>query len=115
VKYDADGDKVIATARATDLKKLGWTGSCGNTPAAYLTGLLLASKTKVEGDIIIDIGLQHHHKGGKLYAVAKGAIEGGLGVRVSEEVLPADDRTNGMHVNEAMKNQVATIKAKIKK
>jgi len=116
VTYDADGDKVLATARATDLKKLGWTSATGNTPAAYLTGFLLASKLKgkIDSDVIVDIGLQHHHKGGRLYAVAKGAIEGGLSVRVGEDILPSDDRLNGAHINEGVAKQISTVKAKIK-
>lgn len=114
INYEADGDKIIATARATDLKKLGWKTNCSNTPAAYLTGLLLANKAKVDSDIIVDIGLQQHHKGGKLYAVAKGAMDGGLNIRISEDVLPSDERINGEHTSEAVKKQIAAVKAKIK-
>ena len=46
VEYQEDGDKVLATTRASDLKKQGWNKSTGNLPAAYLTGLLLAKKSK---------------------------------------------------------------------
>lgn len=117
VRYAADGDVVLATARATDLKKLGWTSATGNTPAAYLTGMLLAHKaaSKVKGDIILDIGLQSHHKGGRIYAVAKGAIDGGLTVRVSEDVLPSQERLSGSHIDEGLAKHVETVKHKIKK
>jgi len=117
VIYEADGDKVVATARATELKKHGWATATGNTPAAYLTGLLLAHKVKgkITEDVIIDIGLQQHHKGGRLYAVAKGAVDGGLSVRVGEETLPSDERINGSHINEKIKSQLATVKSKLVK
>ena len=117
VSYEADGDKILATARASDLKKLGWTTATGNTPAAYLTGMLLAKKLKsikFENDVIIDIGLQQHHKGGRLYAVAKGAIDGGLNVRVGEDVLPSDERINGAHLNEKIATQLKAVQVKLK-
>jgi large subunit ribosomal protein L18 len=114
VKYEADGDKVLATARASELKKLGWNGACGNTPAAYLTGLLLAQKLgDFDGDIIVDIGLQKHHKGGRIYAVAKGAVDGGLSVRVGEDVFPSEERINGSHMEK--KPDIETIKTKLTK
>lgn len=115
VEYQPDGDKVLATARATELKKLGWTTATGNTSAAYLTGALLASKLKgMDKDIILDIGLQKHHKGGRIYAVAKGAMEAGLNVRIGEDVLPSDERINGAHINENVAKAVAAVKAKLK-
>ena len=115
VLYSEDGDKVLVTTRATDLKKLGWKGATGNLPAAYLTGLLLASKADVSQDVILDIGLQKHHKGGRLYAVAKGALDGGLAIRCSEEAFPPEDRLTGAHINEGLPAQVAQLKTKITK
>jgi large subunit ribosomal protein L18 len=119
VQYHADGDKIIATARATDLKKLGWKSATGNTPAAYLTGALLANKLKqskaVVGDVIVDIGLQKHHPGGRIYAVVKGAIDAGLNVRVSDEALPSDERISGAHINESLAKEIEAVKSKILK
>jgi large subunit ribosomal protein L18 len=117
IQYDADGDTVLATARATDLKKLGWNSATGNTPAAYLTGMLLAQKLKkhkLENDIIVDIGLQKHHKGGRIYAVAKGAIDAGLSVRIGEDVLPDGERVSGAHIDEKLAKQIESVKAKLK-
>lgn len=117
VQYEANGDVVLATARATELKKHGWKSATGNIPAAYLTGVLLASKLKgkVEGDIIVDIGLQKHHKGGRLYAVAKGAIDAGLSVRVGEDVLPGDERISGSHIDESVAKATEHVKNAIMK
>lgn len=114
--YEADGDKILATARATELKKHGWNSATGNVPAAYLTGVLLAHKIKNHklGDVIVDIGLQKHHKGGRLYAVAKGAIDGGLTVRVGEDILPDDSRISGSHINEKIQHEIKAVKDKLK-
>ena len=116
--YEADGDKIIATVHATELKKHGWNLSTGNLPAAYLTGMLLAQKAKkanITDDVIIDIGLQKHHKGGRLYAVAKGAIDGGLKVRVGEDVLPTEERVSGAHIDEKIAAHLNTVKTKLMK
>jgi large subunit ribosomal protein L18 len=117
VQYGADGDHILATARATELAKHGWKTSTGNTPAAYLTGVLLASKLKKHkvDDVIVDIGLQKHHKGGRLYAVAKGAIDGGLNVRVGEDVLPSEERVNGGHIDEQLAKSTESVKKAIMK
>jgi large subunit ribosomal protein L18 len=117
VTYEADGDRVIATARATELSKHGWKSATGNIPAAYLTGVLLASKikSKISDDVIVDIGLQKHHKGGRLYAVAKGAMDAGLNVRVGEEVLPTQERINGSHIDESVGKTIDHVKKTIMK
>jgi large subunit ribosomal protein L18 len=103
VAYEPDGDKVLATATTKSLAKFGWTRATGNIPAAYLAGLLLAKrvKGKISSDVILDIGLQKHHKGGRIYAVAKGAIDGGIQVRIGEETLPSDERAAGSHLEGA--------------
>nr|AJS11961.1 50S ribosomal protein L18P [uncultured archaeon] len=119
VVYEPDGDRILATARATDLKKFGWKSATGNTPAAYLTGMLIAHKLasvkKYDGDIIVDIGLQKHHPGGRIYAVVKGAIDGGLPVRVSDEALPDDSRVSGAHINESLAKELEAVKTKLTK
>ncbi len=117
VTYEADGDIVLATARATDLKKLGWTSATGNIPAAYATGLLLASKLKkhnVKSDIILDLGLIKHHPGGRVYGVVKGMIDAGFAVRASEEALPPQERLNGKHIDDKIAKSIEAVKAKMK-
>lgn len=113
VTYDENGDKVLATARSTELAQHGWKGHAGNIPAAYLTGMLLAEKTKTSSDVILDIGLQKHHKGGRLYAAAKGALDAGMKVRCSEDALPTEERLTGAHIDEKMPAAVADMKVKI--
>lgn len=115
VEYEENGDKVIATVHASELAKHGWKGATGNIPSAYLTGILLANKAKMTNDVIVDIGLQKHHPGGRLYAVAKGAIDAGLKVRIGEDVLPPEERLQGGHINEQMAAAVADMKIKLLK
>ncbi len=116
-EYSPDGDRVLLTVRASDVRRLGWQGNTGNIPAAYLTGLLLAdrAKGKVSSDLVVDIGLQKHHKGGRLYAVVKGCVDGGLKVRCGEEIFPAENRLNGEHIDPGLPGKVAEIKIRIMK
>ena len=99
VKYSENGDVVLYTAHSKELKKFGWELSTSNIPAAYLTGLLIGKKSKGE-EAILDIGLQSPIKGSRIFAVLKGASDGGLKIEYSEEVLPKEDRITGKHITE---------------
>ncbi len=103
VDYDPKGDHVITSARAVDLKKLGYTLNTGNIVAAYLTGylagkrLLAKAKDKV---CIVDIGLSISYRKGRLFAAVKGAIDAGVNVRVGDEGIQiSEDRIAGKHLN----------------
>ena len=102
VEYGPKGDKTIVTVDTFALKKLGWTESTGNIPAAYLTGMLCAKIAKEKGveEAILDIGLNTSTKGSRIFAALKGAVEGGLDIPHSEEVLPPADRLSGKHIPE---------------
>ena len=113
IQYLPDGDKVLATVRATELVKEGYKGNTGNIPAAYLTGLLLAKKANIKDDLIVDIGLQKHQKGSRLYAAVKGAVDGGLKVRVKDDIFPPEARLNGEHLS-SDKSTIETVKNKLK-
>jgi len=98
-----EGDRVLVSAHSCELrKKYGWKGHCGNTPAAYLTGLLIglkARKKKIK-KTILDIGLQASVKQNSLYAVLKGALDGQLEVPHGDGILPSDSRIRGEHIAE---------------
>jgi large subunit ribosomal protein L18 len=79
VKYEVDGDKVLFSTKATDLREYGWQYSTGNLSAAYLTGLLFVKKHKIK-DGIVDIGLHSITKGARLAAAIKGLKDGGLDI-----------------------------------
>lgn len=100
IDYHADGDKILVSATAKDLAKLGWKSHPANMPSAYLTGMLLAKKAlkaKIK-EAIVDFGLFTPKVGGKLYAAVKGAVEGGLKIPHDAKVLPSNDRVQGKHI-----------------
>ncbi len=99
VEYQTEGDKTLFTADSKELKKFGWLAGTGNVPAAYLTGLLCGTKAKGKvKEAVLDSGLHRSTKGNRTYAALKGAVDGGLKVAHSEDILPGEDRIKGQHV-----------------
>ncbi|MFH1399356.1 MAG: 50S ribosomal protein L18 [Candidatus Woesearchaeota archaeon] len=101
IEFEAVGDKVLASAHTANLKKLGWKGNCGNICAAYLVGLMIA-KRAIKANVteaVLDIGMQTSVGGSRLYAVLKGALDGGLKIKHSKDVLPENDRIMGKHIS----------------
>jgi len=100
-KAEPRGDVTIAAAHSIELaKKFGWKGGTKSTPAAYLTGYLAALRALKAGvaEAIADIGLHRAVKGARVFAAVKGAVDAGLKVPVSEEVLPDLERIRGEHI-----------------
>ncbi|HIP25714.1 MAG TPA: 50S ribosomal protein L18 [Archaeoglobus profundus] len=100
IEYHPDGDRVIVGVDSSMLTKYGWKGDLNNTPAAYLTGILVAKKALEKGikEAILDIGLHSPTKGGRVFAVLRGAVEAGLQVPHDPEILPDDSRIRGEHI-----------------
>ena len=98
VKYSDNGDVVVESAHTRNLVKFGWDTSTSNIPAAYLVGLLLGTKAKGK-KAILDLGLQTPISGSKIFAVLKGASDGGLKIGFSEEVVPTNERLTGVHIS----------------
>lgn len=110
VQYQPDGDKIITSAQTVELKKYGLPVINNNVATAYLTGLLLAKKAKEQNitTAVVDFGLQNVTDHSRLYAVVKGAIDGGLQIPADAEVLPSEDRVSGSHIEsyaKALKTQ----------
>jgi len=101
IKYETEGDVVLASADSKELRHFGWKFHCGNTPSAYLTGFLCAERAKKHKikEAILDVGLYFTTPGNTLFSALKGAVDGGLEVPHSEEVLPAEDRISGKHIS----------------
>ncbi len=100
IEFNPNGDKVIAAAHSTELKKYGWQFHSGNLPAAYLTGLLIghrATHHKIK-KAVLDLGLSHSVPGSSPYALVKGALDAGLEIPHSKEMLPDDSRILGNHI-----------------
>ena len=102
VEYSPDGDLVRVTIDSSKLKDFGWKGGLKNTPAAYLTGLLLAKKALESGfgEGVLDIGLRTPSKGARVFAALKGMIDGGLKIPHSSEIFPDESRIRGEHIAE---------------
>lgn len=101
VKYEPSGDVVVCGVQSSELLKKGWKYSCKSVPAAYLTGRLLASKlAKFKEQVVLDLGLHTPSKGGRLYALVKGVVDGGVSIACSEEVFPDEKRWKGLHIEQ---------------
>ncbi|MGD0422742.1 MAG: 50S ribosomal protein L18 [Candidatus Bathyarchaeia archaeon] len=100
IKAEPAGDDVMVSAQSSELKALGWKAACGNMPAAYLTGLLIGTRAKAKGvgNAIVDIGLSARGPGSRIFAVAKGALDGGLAIPIDKKALPSEDRLHGSHI-----------------
>ena len=106
VVYDPKGDKTLVSAHTRELMRdFGWKGHCGNTPSAYLLGLLIGYKALEKGisEAILDIGLHPPTKGSSIFAILKGAVDAGLNVSHSEEIYPSEDRIRGETIAEYAK------------
>ena len=110
------GDRVFCSADSSELKRWGLTSGLANYASAYATGLLLARRllqkvgldTVYEGNkkygadydsskdekdrrpfkVVLDVGLRATKTGSKVFAVMKGAADGGLHVPHSKSRLP---------------------------
>ncbi len=111
VQFNEKGDKTICQASNKDLEKLGFKPK-RNVPSAYLLGFLIGKRARAKGieKFIADFGLHAASKGGVLFAVVKGALDGGLLSSVQADRLPSEDRVKGKHLG----IEIAEVLAKIK-
>lgn len=117
VEFNPDGDIVIASVNGKALvDKYSWPedASRKSIPASYLTGFALAKNAISSGheSAILDIGLSASSKGSRVFAALKGMIDAGLEIPHGEDVLPDEDRINGVHIDASMGDKVKkSIKA----
>lgn len=112
-----EGDKVLAAAYSHELVRFGIKHGLTNYAASYATGLLLARRllkklkldkvyegtTEISGEeshvedvagkpgafkCYLDVGLSRTTTGAKLFAVMKGAVDGGLNIPHSNRRFP---------------------------
>lgn len=108
---EPEGDRVLTSAHSSELSEnFGWRAPRGNTSTAYLTGLLAGHRALSKGvrNAILDIGLQEPSAGARVFAVLRGALDAGLEVPHSKEVLPDESRVRGEHVASYAK-QLASV------
>lgn len=100
IDFNKSGDQTLVHVTSQELNKFGWSGPTNNLVGAYFVGLLIGKKA-LKKDIksaILDMGLIQKSKGSKIFAVLKGALDAGLVVPHSAEILPSDDRIKGKHI-----------------
>lgn len=100
INYNVKGDNIIRTITSNDLNEYGWKYHPGNLPSAYLVGLVVgleAKKLKIK-EVVLDIGLRESIKGSAIYSLLKGALDSGLNIPFSQEILPSEDRISGKHI-----------------
>ncbi|GFO97996.1 50S ribosomal protein L18 [groundwater metagenome] len=104
-----DGDATLVSANTVELKKYGFTGGTGNLPSAYLAGLLLGYRAKKNGhaQAILDLGLYHATKGGRIYAALKGAVDSGLEIPHDPEIFPSEERITGKSIDKHRKSNIS--------
>mgnify|MGYP001025373244 CR=1 FL=1 len=100
IEAQATGDKVLASAHSSELKEYSWKGPGGNVPAAYLTGSLAGYRAGSKGveTAILDIGTRSVSKGSRLFAAVNGAVDSGMKIAHSSDILPAKERLRGEHI-----------------
>lgn len=105
VNFDPKGDVVVVSSHSNGLKKYGFKTIKGNLVSAYFVGLVIGKSAVKKGikEAILDAGLNQSTKGSKIYAVVKGAVDAGLNVPVSKEVLPDQKRIEGKHIEDYAK------------
>jgi large subunit ribosomal protein L18 len=97
-----EGDQTMVHADSTELGSYGYTGPTGNTPSAYLTGLLFGYKARKAGyeNAVLDMGLQVSSTGCRVYAALKGIVDSGLDVPHNPEIFPGESRIRGEEIKE---------------
>ena len=100
IEYGAQGDKILFTVDSKALLKLGWKGSSGNLPSAYLIGMIAGKKAVGKGikEAILDIGFNDSVNGSRLYAALVGAVDAGLAIPHDPKALPPKERICGEHI-----------------
>jgi len=102
IKFSPVGDVTLVSAHSKQLEKFGWKNGTSNLPSAYLVGLLCGYRAVKSGinEATFDIGMNHPTKGSKIFAVLKGAVDAGLQIAHSEEILPSNERVSGSSISQ---------------
>lgn len=105
VKCEPKGDKTLVSAHSNELKKFNWNAHLGNTPSAYLTGVL-AGKKAVQYNIkkaILDAGINKPITKSIIYSALKGVVDAGVNVPHNQEALPNKERIEGAAIEKYAK------------
>ena len=108
-------DTVLLTVSSKDLLEKGWPkdkqGSLKSRPAAYLAGYMFGNLAKKQAkEAILDLGMQRNVKKSRIYASLKGAVDAGLVIPHSKDVLPTDEE---LQSNPQTGKLVASLRSKL--
>ena len=107
VKYELLGDVTIAASHSRELvRDFGWLAHCGNTPTAYLTGLICGYKARKKGveKAVLDTGVRPFVRGSVLLSALKGLLDAGVSIPHDPGVLPSEERITGKHIADYAKS-----------
>ena len=116
VRYDPEGDRVVAVAESEELGRLGFpASSLASTPAAYLTAFLAGLRSKSAGaeSAVLDSGIRRPTEGGRLSAALKGLLDAGVEVPHGEKGFPSPDRLGGAHLPKPLPQPLEAYKMKL--
>ena len=72
------------------------------------------TKKLKSGNFIMDLGMARTLKGSRVFAVVKGLIDGGLDIPANKNIFPSEERLNGEHLKDDVKNMIAKVKGGLK-
>ncbi len=115
LQFGIRGDTVIAATDSFSLRRLGWTNSLMNVPAAYFTGLLLGKKGLAQGctKAIVDTGFRPLTKKGRICALVKGVVDAGMEIPYDPKIFPGQDRLEGKHLKSIKAGEFSQFHQKI--
>jgi len=117
VEFGMGGDSIVASVNGKTLVKHGWPAGASrkSVPACYIAGYALAKSAIASGhdSAILDIGLASSSPGGRVFAALRGMVDAGLDVPHGADVLPDDDRINGIHIDDSIAAAVESTKKAI--
>ncbi|MBI3334623.1 50S ribosomal protein L18 [Candidatus Pacearchaeota archaeon] len=92
-------DTIVTSVTSKELLEKGWppelSGSLKSRAAAYLTGFLLGIKVKGKiKEALLDVGMHRNVAKSRIYALLKGALDAGMHIPHSEEILPTDEEVS---------------------
>ncbi len=108
IDYNITGDVTLLSITSKELRKHGWNFSLKNTPAIYLTGLLIGVllKEKKVSKVIFDTGVRNYKSKSRIYAALKGIVDAGIECPHDPKAFPDADRIEGVHINNFTKNEI---------
>ena len=109
VEHKEAQDRTICLTNSKELSKYGLkeTYSMKNLQAAYLTGYLCGIKALKHNikNAVLDIGLLRSTKGSRIYSALKGAVDAGVNIPHSKEIIPTEKMLNLKEI-EAIKKKI---------